>query len=458
MNRTNIKTNKTMIYASWVTSWVKQEDWEGIGSKPRIVSDIFEAKDGDDLSEILNSDKDYIEKRLFECSDRSGKIIERKCKNRFEANVLHFFLWIKFYTGKSDDIKQFISYLLKNVYLLPIELTGKTQDEANEKALVIFETINNRGMNLEDADIFKAKLYKKAKKINEEKIFIELWIDFKSYCERFNLAIDDVFRYYSHIIRGREGITSSEKNLREFFTRETYSPFELKKYKEILDDLFRILEILEFISQEKNKGEEFAKWIQIVEAYTNQYPNFAIVTYFFENGFKVDDSTIKFLKSLVRYIYLQGSTTTVKFEIYTMIKQICNQQDMSEYFKEVNLDSFDSMGRLKFGYSLLSFYLRQEKPLRTYNIDKLINLKDKGYLNDDWENIDLENVIESLGNFIVLDIPKKYISFDRKEIYYQNSDIEEVKQIFSSGFSYNSFKKRDIELKRILVDFFNGTI
>lgn len=437
---------------------LKQEDWEGIGSKPRIVSDIFEAKDGDDLSEILNSDKNYIEKRLFECSDRSGKIIERKCKNRFETNVLHFFIWIKFYTSKSDDIKQFVSYLLKSVYLLPIELTGKTQDEANEKALVIFETINNRGMNLEDADIFKAKLYKKAKKINEEKIFIELWIDFKSYCERFNLAIDDVFRYYSHIIRGREGITSNEKNLREFFTRETYSPFELKKYKEILDDLFRILEILEFISQEKNKGEEFAKWIQIVEAYTNQYPNFAIVTYFYENGFNVDDRTIKFLKSLVRYIYLQGSTTTVKFEIYTMIKQICNQQDISEYFKEVNLDSFDSMGRLKFGYSLLSFYLSQGKPIRTYNIDKLINLKDKGYLNDDWENIDLENVIDSLGNFIVLDIPKKYISFDRKEIYYQNSDIEEVKQIFSSGFSYNSFKKRDIKLKRILVDFFNGTI
>jgi hypothetical protein len=24
MNRTNIKTNKTMIYASWVTSWVNE--------------------------------------------------------------------------------------------------------------------------------------------------------------------------------------------------------------------------------------------------------------------------------------------------------------------------------------------------------------------------------------------------------------------------------------------------
>jgi peptidyl-prolyl cis-trans isomerase A (cyclophilin A) len=29
MNRTNIKTNKTMIYASWVTSWVKIEVIQG---------------------------------------------------------------------------------------------------------------------------------------------------------------------------------------------------------------------------------------------------------------------------------------------------------------------------------------------------------------------------------------------------------------------------------------------
>jgi len=72
-------------------------------------------------------------------------------------------------------------------------------------------------MNLEDADIFKAKLYKKSKEINEEKIFIESWKNFKNDCENLGLEIDDIFRYYSHIIRGNEGITSSEISLREFF-------------------------------------------------------------------------------------------------------------------------------------------------------------------------------------------------------------------------------------------------
>ena len=92
--------------------------------------------------------------------------------------------------------------------MLPIELNGKTQDEANEKALIIFETINNRGINLEDADIFKAKLFQKAKKVNEENIFIEMWVDFKNNCDKLGLKVDDIFRYYSQIIRGAEGITS----------------------------------------------------------------------------------------------------------------------------------------------------------------------------------------------------------------------------------------------------------
>lgn len=436
---------------------LKQEDWEGIGSKPRIVSDIFEAKESDDLMHILNSDKNYIENRLQECSDRFGKIVERKCKNRFETNILYFYHWLQFFISKNGDIKTFISYLLKDVYLLPIELTGKTQDEANEKALVIFETINNRGMNLEDADIFKAKLYKKAKKVNEESIFIDLWIDFKGYCERFKLEIDDVFRLYSHIIRGKKGITSSEINLREFFTREKYSPFELKKYQEILADLFKILEILEFIDQEKHKRGELAKWIQLIEAYTNQYPNFAVVAYFFENGFNIGDRLITFLKSLVRYIYFQGSTTTVKFEIYTIIKQICSQQEIDDYFREVNFEFFDYMGRLKYGYSLLAFYLNQQRPLSTYNIDKLINLKDKIHMNSEWENIELENVIDSLGNYIVLDIPKKNIPFNKKKEYYLNSNIEEVKQVLMDKFSIDTFNQRDKLLKERLIQFFNGT-
>lgn len=436
---------------------LEQEDWKGNQKKPRIKSDIFEAKDGHDLNSVLLYDKSIFEKRLEECRDRSGGIDEKKCNHRFEINILYFYNWLLFYTENNNDIEKFIQFFLEKVYLLPIELTGKTQDEANEKALIIFETINNRGMNLEDADIFKAKLYKKAKNVQEADVFIDLWVNFKNSCESLNLKIDDVFRYYSHIVRGIQGITTSEKNLREFFVREKFSPFETKKYREILDDLFKIIEALEFINKEKEKENELAKWLQLIDSYTNQYPKFAVVTYLFINDFALDNYFIDFLKSIVRYVYFQGSTTRVKFEVYTIIKQVCYKQKISGYYQNLNLEDFNLLGRLKYGFALLAFYVNREKSLSYYSIDKLISLSDKNQLPEDWVNAEIDELIDSLGNFVVLDIPKRNISFNKKIDYYRSSTIYENETFFLPSFSYENFKNRDNYLKKQLVDFFKDT-
>ncbi len=435
---------------------IEKEDWEGVKKVLRIRSDVFEANDEEALSAVLKFDLQLLQERFEAVTDKSNKIIERLCKSRFEANILYFYNWIKFFKDNDGDLRELTHYLLKQVYLLPIELSGPTQDEANEKALVIFETINNRGMNLEDADIFKAKLYNKAKSVKEAEIFIELWTDFKNHCESLNLNIDDIFRYYSHIIRGKEGITSSEINLREFFTNERFSPFELKKYREVLGDLFKIIEILELINQEKVKSSAIAEWLQVIDAYTNQYPKYAIVNYLYVNDLALDKAFIIFLMSLTRYIYYQGSTSTVKFEIYNIIKQTSAQLAIATYSRpELEASYFNYLGRLKKGFALLAFYLNRNEALPSYNIDKIINLKDKRYLPEDWQEVNLDSIIDSLGNFLVLDMPKKNIPFPKKAEYYSKSLIPEVKNLLQSkSISYTEFQRRDAELKKRLANFF----
>ncbi|MDB5117706.1 MAG: hypothetical protein JWQ79_3198 [Mucilaginibacter sp.] len=437
---------------------LEKEDWEGNNTVSRVRSDVFEANDGDAIIDVLNYDFERMVARFDEVTDKNQKIVERLCNNRFEANILYFYNWVQFYVENNSDLKEFTLYLLKQVYLLPIQLGGQTQDEANEKALVIFETINNRGMNLEDADIFKAKLYNKAKNIKEEKIFIELWTDFKNNCDSLDLSIDDIFRYYSHIIRGKEGVTSSETNLREFFTNERFSPFELKKYKDVIGDLFKIIEILELLNQEKVKTIETAKWLQIIDAYTNQYPKYAIVNYLFVNELNLDHEFIAFLKALTRYIYYQGSTSTVKFEIYNIIKQTSSGLAIGAYYKEdISVEYFNYLGRLKKGFALLAFYLKSPMALPTYNVEKIVNLKDEKFLSDDWSKIDLDNIVDSLGNFLILDMPKRNIALNKKQEYFNNSSINEVKDLFSDEqFTYAQFRKRDRELKERLVKFFRA--
>lgn len=148
---------------------IERVDWTGKSNGFRINSEVFEAEDKKNLQTILNYTLEDLEQQYLNSVDQKGNFRPKKFDNHFERNIVYFYKWIKDFSC-DNNIEQFVEYLLQKVYLLPIELTGKTQDDANEKALTIFETINNRGLNLEDADIFKAKLYKKAKKINEENL------------------------------------------------------------------------------------------------------------------------------------------------------------------------------------------------------------------------------------------------------------------------------------------------
>lgn len=437
---------------------IKKEDWEGIGNEPRILSEIFEAQDGDNLRKVLAYDLDAANSLLNKLKSKQGKLIEDENYSRIDLNFLWLFSWVDFFVTSDGELKKMIEFTLKKVFLLPIQLSGRTQDEANERALVIFETINNRGMNLEDADIFKAMLYNKAKNIGEENIFIEQWREFKNLTADVNLNIDDVFRFYSHIIRGKEGITSSETNLREFFTRENFSPIELKKYRDSLNDLFKILEVHEILNKEKVSTSAVAKWLQVVDAYTNQYPKFAIVNYLFVNGLQIDGEFERFLKSLVRYIYYQGATSTVKFEIYNIIKQISLSLPVSDYFIENIPDfHFNFLGRLKKGFALLAFYLNRNEAMPTYHVDKIISLKDQDYLSGDWTQIDIESIVDDLGNIVVLDIPKKNIPFNKKAEYFSLSQIPEVKTLLAENkFTVEDFEKRSRLLKENLTKFFTG--
>jgi uncharacterized protein with ParB-like and HNH nuclease domain len=440
-----------------LTQILEQEDWTGEQSKPRIKSEVFETNDELDLGRILHFSKDDFEKRFKECLDNKENFDEKKCLDRFETNILYFYNWFSSFK-EHYDLNLFITYLLKKVYLLPIEIRGETKEKAKEKALIIFETINNRGMNLEDADIFKAKLFKRAEKVNETDIFIDLWKEFKHRCENLKIDIDDIFRYYSHIIRGQEGITSSEIKLREFFTTKDYSPFKLKKYKEIMDDLNYIMDILEFIHIEKQKVSTLAKWLQLIEAYTNKYPKFALVTYLFINGYKKEDRDRlnKFLESVIRYAYYNGSTTKIKFEIYVMIKKICSSEELESYYKTVTSDYFDYLGNLKYGYTLLALYISHKKSVENYTVDKIVSLKDKKELG--WSSEELESYVNSLGNFIVLDIPKKrYTTLQKKLTYYQESKLCGNDIELLSTLNFKAFQKRDKHLKNQLVSFFKGT-
>lgn len=432
--------------------------WSGSENLPKIYSDILESDDGCNIGICLNYTKETLENRFNEVTV-NGIINETLVESREEFALLYFYQQFIISPAESIDLSLFAQFLMKRVTMLPIVQSAEEQEDAENKALTIFETINNRGMDLEDADIFKARLYDSAPTQAQRREFINMWVEFKADCDEMELSVDDVFRYYSQVIRGRERITSSEKKLREFFTNEAFSPLKTCSYKDVLEELNKILGILKYIKKEKGDSSEVGIWLQIIGAYTNQYPMFAIVVYLFYHNVDTEEEKAKFvafLQSLVRYCFYMGSTTSVKFTIYNMIRIIANGGEVDANYQNVTPESFNSLGRLQNAFALLAYHLDTKQPIPVrYSVDKIVNIRDWGGLSDEWDGQDIGVICNSIGNLVVLDIPKRYISVAEKAEYYKTSQSEYVKGVFESGcFSFEKWNSRNEHFKKVLAAFF----
>lgn len=433
--------------------------WSGKDQLPKIESKIFENNDDDAIDAIFKYDKKKIESRYKAVATSDG-INERKCESKVEYALLYFYQ--QFVALKDDkfDLAGFAQFLMRRVTILPIVQSADGQEDAENKALTIFETINNRGMDLEDADIFKARLYDSAYTKEQREEFIVMWVDFKADCDELKLSVDDIFRYYSHIIRGRQRITSNEKRLREFFSNEPFSPLKTLNYKEVLEDLNKILSILKYMNKERGESNDVGIWLQIINAYTNQYPTYALVVYLYYNNVDTDEEKhrfISFLQSLIRYCFYMGSTTSVKFNIYNMIKVIANKGEIDANYTDVAPDYFSHLGRLQNAFALLAYYLDSKEPIPTrFTVDKIVNLRDEDLLGEDWHYQYLSDICNSIGNLVVMDLPKRYNSLTDKYDYYKLSKNEYVKNILTSKtFTFENYKERNRHLKMLLANFFN---
>ena len=433
--------------------------WSGKVQLPKIESKIFENNDDDAIDAIFKYDKEKIESRYKAVATSDG-INERKCESKVEYALLYFYQ--QFVALKDDkfDLAGFAQFLMRRVTMLPIVQSADGQEDAENKALTIFETINNRGMDLEDADIFKARLYDSAYTKEQRVEFIAMWVDFKADCDELKLSVDDIFRYYSHIIRGRQRITSNEKRLREFFSNEPFSPLKTLNYKEVLEDLNKILSILKYMNKERGDSNDVGIWLQIINAYTNQYPTYALVVYLYYNNVDTDEEKhrfISFLQSLIRYCFYMGSTTSVKFNIYNMIKVIANNGEIDANYTDVAPDYFSHLGRLQNAFALLAYYLDSKEPIPTrFTVDKIVNLRDENLLGEDWHYQYLSDICNSIGNLVVMDLPKRYNSLTDKYDYYKLSKNEYVKNILTSKtFTFENYKERNRHLKMLLANFFN---
>lgn len=429
--------------------------------EPRIDSKVYEHGDQDNILSVLGYTLDDFKTQYEKYVDTKGNIHLGEC-SLIEANALYIFRWLsEFYERLGDNTKKedFLMFFLEHVYLLPIELEGQTLADAASKALTIFETINNRGQSLEDSDIFKARLYEQAQKAHKEDDFIRQWLEFTNTCQDMNMTVDDLFRYYYHILRGKDGQTSNESGLREYFTGTGNSALSIRSYDEIIEDLNYIIYFISWMRSQKNAQSPYGRWLQVLDLYTNQYPKYALVNYLYYYGVEDSKYLLSFIQMLVRYYYYRGATLQVKYETYRLNKMIAIDEKVPTYdCSDFDPTSLERIGLLRNGYALLAHYLKHpDSYIENVFFDRAVYEGDYNILPNVWQTVDYENVRNNIANIIALDLPKRnFRTLQQKGVYYSTSKIPEIRTIIDTTgtIDFRSFAKREASLKKTLLAFF----
>lgn len=385
-------------------------------------------------SHVIDDDKKHLYDIVFNNGDNTPD-----CP--LKANYIDFCdkidEWWKLHNYSADSLNRLILCLLDQIVLLPIHC-GSEDD-----ALTIFETINNRGMSLSDADIFKAKLHHAAGDKKDE--FVKDWN-----------ALEDhewLFRILMHILRAKEGDSGKEIGLRPYFTNSAKNRFS--DWESVMNSL----KMIDYINYNWAPTSRIDILWYILNTYPNYYWNFPLYVFLNKYG-KFDGETYnlpkdrneeftQLLEYTVKYFFIKGvvynTVNYIKDAVFKTCVAIEAGKDYLEEYKKITtaeIDTFNQRiknkqyGRYWKGLVLLSAYLNPKQNLEdfedflcdTYHIEHILPKKWNNY--DGWSETTWDEDLNSLGNLIPLEyklnINAKNEFFNRKKESYKKSKIQDA--------------------------------
>lgn len=412
-------------------------------------------------SKVMSEEKEQLKKILVDRKDDDS--LYTKNYSYFK-DVLDS--WVTSMGADNTPLKNFIRVLLKNVVLLPIKC-GALDD-----ALTIFETINNRGLSLSDADIFKARLHKNAG---------DAHADFIAHWNALTHGVDELFKLYMHILRAQEGITERERALRLFFLDKDAA--RLSDWKRVIKDIERLDACMTFL---ENNGptdsaprQNLQKWFQTLTCYPNQYWQYPIHTYLFrhidEEG-NLSEKDMAALEELMRAIIAYCYTKAVIYNSVNVIRdtifRVCVSIWREEPFLPILSSSLEkdlpqleralsssNYPRSLRGLCFLHAYLNPEQELIRCNphIEHILPRKWNNY--DGWTTRSHQKDVDKLGNLVLLEkqlnISARNEFFQRKQESYRCSEIKEARNLSAcEDWTPQILQARQLRIQRELHAFF----
>ena len=374
--------------------------------------------------------------------------------------------------------KQLCITILHKCIILPIEC------DTPETALTIFSTLNDRGLPLADSDIFKAQIYRNLATEEKRKEFTNTWKELMHICKQSGISLDDVFRYYTHVLRAKSNDKSKEVGLRKFYAEDKYRRL---KDEALIIEISALANFWRYVNVGVEPEDdihyevstEARKNLHCLSCYPNEFWKYATSVFFLknQNSETFDADFCKMLKKLIAFLFAKfidaPSVNAIKDDIYTSCISLQNQNELqlritiNEELLSQQIDGHSS-SRLSRALLLLDAYLninQIELIPSTFDIEHIFPKKWQDSNYNGWSINDAVLYLDSFGNKIVfekkLNIQAGNGYFGVKKQKYKLSKIACVMEL--SNYHKNDWIKDDIEerelkFKENLITFFKDQL
>ena len=190
---------------------------------------------------------------------------------------------------------------MNKAILLPI--TADSQDTA----LTIFSTLNDRGLALSDADIFKAKIYNHLD-AEGKAVFIEQWQQLDDEATNANESIQKLFYYYMFYLRALENDrNTTTPGIRKYYSRnnfeQLYKSDVMKNLNTVLNLWLVVNNRVEIEDEDWSKNIEIKQVLDGLSSYPNEFWKYPVVIYYlkYHDSQDFEELFLKFSRNYLQF-------------------------------------------------------------------------------------------------------------------------------------------------------------
>lgn len=401
----------------------------------------------------------------------SGKI-DGKSSSNYANNYKLLQQLVNEYAAEQPlSFYSFISNILNRVILLPI--TADTQDTA----LTIFSTLNDRGLALSDADIFKAKIYNQLDQ-NGKKDFIERWQELDEEATNAGESIQRLFYYYMFYLRAKDNDRkTTTPGIRKYYANNN---FERLYSDDIMENLNTILNLWIVINNRSTVDDE--QWSENMEikqildaltSYPNEFWKYPVVIYYlhYHQNDTFEYEFLLFVKRLLavlsaRYI-VTPTINSVKTGILNLNAEIIRSPQPKFDFSRVDekelADKIKNAHRntVRMILKIIAYQRQSELLPEKWEIEHILPQKWQSSYFSTSSDSEVKELVEHIGNKIPFEKKLNIIAsngyFAKKKESYSKSKVEILLELSQNhtDWGLDEIRERDIRISDELVKLLN---